>query len=51
MHEIVPTCKHITVDFIFSFVVNLLDISCKKDKNLHATLFPTLAINELLQTY
>ena len=51
MYEIVPTCKHTTVDFILSFAVNLLEVPYKKENNLHATLFLTHAIYELLLTY
>ena len=50
-YEIVPTCKHITVDFILSFAVNLMEVPYKKDKNLHATLFLTHTINEVVLTY
>ena len=42
---------YITVDFILSFAVNLMEVPHKKDKNLHATLFLTHTINEVVLTY
>ena len=48
MYEIVPTCKHTTVDFILSFAVNLLEVPYRKKNFLHATLFLTYSIYELL---
>ena len=50
MYEIVPICKHTTVDFILSFAVNVLEVPYKKEKNLHATLFLAHALYEVLLT-